>query len=171
MVNVLITITNSSARLSRRGPSFDPRSGQVSWVRFFRGFCSPVRQMSGRFRPPRFPNIIWSSLSSSLIIHYQRQWPEMLMRPKTLNIHTKTSQGNYYKTLLYSRIKEWKCFWDIWFFFLHQSLRSYWCLEEQGAKGLQNVWQLNDEIVAKFLLFNSQEESLTNQPTNQPIGF
>ena len=27
------------------------RSGQVSWVRFFRGFFSPVRQMSGSFRP------------------------------------------------------------------------------------------------------------------------
>ena len=26
-------------------------SGQVSWVRFFRGFSSPVRQMSGSFRP------------------------------------------------------------------------------------------------------------------------
>ena len=34
------------ARLSRSGPGFDPRSGQVSWVRFFRGFSSPVRQMS-----------------------------------------------------------------------------------------------------------------------------
>ena len=28
------------ARLSRSGPGFDPRSGQVSWVRFFRGFSS-----------------------------------------------------------------------------------------------------------------------------------
>ena len=39
------------ARLSRSGPGFDPRSGQVSWVRFFRCFSSPVRQMSGSFRP------------------------------------------------------------------------------------------------------------------------
>ena len=55
---------------------------------FFRGFSSPVRQMSGSFRPPRTPNIIWPSLSSSIIIHYGRQWPEMLTRPNTLNIHT-----------------------------------------------------------------------------------
>ena len=53
----------------------------------FRGFSSPVRQMSGSFRPPRSPNIIWASLSS-IIIHYGRQWPEMLMHPKTSNIHT-----------------------------------------------------------------------------------
>ena len=57
-----------SARLSRSGPGFDPRSGQVSWVRFFRGFSSPVRQMSGSFRPTRSPNIIWPSLLS-LVIH------------------------------------------------------------------------------------------------------
>ena len=69
------------ARLSRSGPGFDPRSGQVSWVRFFRGFSSLVRQMSGSSRPPRSPNIIWPSLSS-IIIHYGRQWPEMLTRPK-----------------------------------------------------------------------------------------
>ena len=45
------------ARLSRSGPGFDPRSGQVSWVRFLRGFSSPVRQMPGNFRPqcPRIP--------------------------------------------------------------------------------------------------------------------
>ena len=55
---------------------------------FFRGFSSPVRQMSGSFRPTRSPNIIWPSLSSSLIIHYGRQWPEILTRPKTSNIHT-----------------------------------------------------------------------------------
>ena len=36
-------------------PGLDPRSGQVSWVRFFRGFSSPVRQMSGSFRPPKVP--------------------------------------------------------------------------------------------------------------------
>ena len=33
-------------------------------MRFFRGFSSPVRQMSGSFMPPRSPNIIWPSLSS-----------------------------------------------------------------------------------------------------------
>ena len=44
---VLLTLTNKSrrqhARLSRSGPGVDPRSGQVSWVRFLRGFSSPVR--------------------------------------------------------------------------------------------------------------------------------
>ena len=54
----------------------------------FSGFSSPVRRMSGSFRPPRSPNIIWPSFSSSLIIHYGRQLPEMLTRPKILNIHT-----------------------------------------------------------------------------------
>ena len=63
------------------------RSGQISSVRFFRGFSSPVRQMSGSFRPPRSPNIIWPSWSS-ILIHYGRQWPELLTRPKTWNIHT-----------------------------------------------------------------------------------
>ena len=62
------------------------RSGQVSWVKFFRGFSSSVRQMSGSFRPPRSPNIIWPSLSSSIIIHYVHQWPEMLTCPKASNI-------------------------------------------------------------------------------------
>ena len=74
--------------LPHSGPRFDSRSRQVSWVRFLQGFSSPVRQMSGSLRPPRSPNIIWPSLSSSLIIHYGRQWPEMLTCPKTLNIHT-----------------------------------------------------------------------------------
>ena len=31
---------------------------------FFQGFSSPVRQMSGNFRPPRSLNIIWPSESS-----------------------------------------------------------------------------------------------------------
>ena len=53
----------------------------------FQGFSSPVRQMLGSFRPPKSPNIIWPSLSS-ILIHYGRQWPEMLMRPKSSNIHT-----------------------------------------------------------------------------------
>ena len=74
------------ACLSCSGPRFDPQLGQVSWVRFFQGFSSPVRQMSGSFRPPRSPNIIWPSFSSSLIIHYRHEWTEMLMPPKTLKI-------------------------------------------------------------------------------------
>ena len=52
----------------------------------FRGFPSPVRQMSGSFRPQRSPNNIWPSLSS-ILIHYGRQWPEMLTRPQTSNTH------------------------------------------------------------------------------------
>ena len=64
---------------------FDPRLGQVFWVRFFRGFSSTVRQMSGSFRPPRSPTIIWPSFSSSIIIHYGRQSPEILTCPKTNN--------------------------------------------------------------------------------------
>ena len=38
-----------------------PHTELVSWVRFFRGFCSLVRQMSGSFRPHGFPDIIWPS--------------------------------------------------------------------------------------------------------------
>ena len=48
---------------------------QWAWVRspvgtsflgeVFRGFSSPVRRMSGSFRPIKSPNIIWSSSSSS----------------------------------------------------------------------------------------------------------
>ena len=53
----------------RSGPGFYPRSKQVSWVRFFRGFSSPARQMPGSFKPPRSPNIISPSLSSPIIIH------------------------------------------------------------------------------------------------------
>ena len=34
---------------------------------YFRGFSSPVRRMSGSFRPTRSPNIIWPSLSSIFI--------------------------------------------------------------------------------------------------------
>ena len=52
------------ARLLRSGPGFDSRTWQVFWVRFFRGFSSPVRQLSGNFRPTRSPNIIWPPLSS-----------------------------------------------------------------------------------------------------------
>ena len=56
---------------------------QWAWVRspvgtsflgeVFRGFSSPLRQMPGSFRPPRSPNIIGPSLSSSILIHYGRQ--------------------------------------------------------------------------------------------------
>ena len=93
-VNQILSPHN--ARLSRSRPGFEPgRDRFPGWGFFlfcFFLFCfsSPVRQMSGSFRPPRFPNIIWPSLSS-FIIHYGRQWPEMLTRPKTLNVHTLSS--------------------------------------------------------------------------------
>ena len=64
------------------------RTSFLGEVFFGEGFSSPVRQMSGSFRPPRSPNIIWPSLLSSVIIHYGLQWPEMLTHPKTSNIHT-----------------------------------------------------------------------------------
>ena len=45
------------------GPGSIP-GHQVYWMRFFRSLSSPVRQMSGSFRPTSFPNIIWPSWSS-----------------------------------------------------------------------------------------------------------
>ena len=48
----------------------------------FSGFFLTCKPMSGSFRPPWFPNILWPSYSSKLI-HYGRQWPQMLTRPKT----------------------------------------------------------------------------------------
>ena len=38
------------------GHGFDHRLGLVSW-----GFSSPLRQISGSFRPSGSPNIIWPS--------------------------------------------------------------------------------------------------------------
>ena len=70
------------------GPGSIPSRDKFPGWGFFRGFSSPVRQMSGSFRPPRSPNIIWPSLSSSIIIHSRHQWPEMLTCPKTSKIHT-----------------------------------------------------------------------------------
>ena len=43
---------------------------------FFRGFSSPVRRIS------------FSHHNHPSLFHYGRQWLEMLMRPKTSNIHT-----------------------------------------------------------------------------------
>ena len=54
-------------------PGFDPLSGQVSWVRFFRGFSSPVRQMSGNFRPPKVPEY---HLAVVIIIPYSPCWDD-----------------------------------------------------------------------------------------------
>ena len=78
----MVTCTPVTQRARPRSPVGTSFLGEV-----FRGFSSPVRQMSGSLRPPRSPNIIWPSLSS-LIIHYGREWPEMLTRPKTSYIHT-----------------------------------------------------------------------------------
>ena len=81
----------------------------------FSGFFSPVGQMSGRFGPPRSPNFIWPSLSS-IIIHSGCQWPEMLTRSKTSNIHTHTTyigNGNYliYYISKYTEISEiWRVY-------------------------------------------------------------
>ena len=50
-------VTQRARVLSRVGTGL---LGEV----FFRGFSSPVRRMSGNFRPPRSPNIIWPPSSS-----------------------------------------------------------------------------------------------------------
>ena len=47
----IIQMNCTHARLSRSGSGFDPWSGQVSWVRFFRGFSSPVRQIREALGP------------------------------------------------------------------------------------------------------------------------
>ena len=70
------------------GPGSIPGKDKFPGWGLFSGFSSPVRQTSGSFGAPRPPYLIWPSLSSSIIIHYERQWPEMLTRPKTSNIHT-----------------------------------------------------------------------------------
>ena len=54
----------------------------------FLGFFLICKTDVRKLYAPRSPNIIWPSLSSPLIIHYECQWPEMLVRPKTSNIHT-----------------------------------------------------------------------------------
>ena len=82
-------------------PSVASPTSQLILQSFFRfyyvtGFSltSPGKlpMMSGSFRPPRSPNIIWPSLSS-IIMHYGRQWPEMLARPKTSNIQRCSTKG------------------------------------------------------------------------------
>ena len=41
------------------GPGSIPGRDKFPGRGFFRGFSSPVRRMSGSFRPPGSPNIIW----------------------------------------------------------------------------------------------------------------
>ena len=43
------------------GPCSIPGRDKFPGWGFFRGFSSPVRRMSGSFRPTRSPNIIWPS--------------------------------------------------------------------------------------------------------------
>ena len=87
--------TGSSMRACHAaGPGSIPGRDKFPGWSFFRGFSSPVRQMSGSFRPPRSPNIIWPSLSS-LIIHYWRHNDLRCWRAlKTSYIHT-NSGGEY----------------------------------------------------------------------------
>ena len=74
-----------SAPVTQRARVRSPVGTSLLGEVFVRGFSLPVRQMSGSFRHTRSPNIIWPSLSSSShIIHYGRQRPEMLTCPKTL---------------------------------------------------------------------------------------
>ena len=68
----LLWARRQHARLSRSGPGFYPQLGQVSWVRFFLSFSSPVRLMSGSFRPPRVPEY---HLAIIIITHYLLQAP------------------------------------------------------------------------------------------------
>ena len=79
------------ASVTQRTP-FPSPVGSCFLVRFFRGFSSPVRQMSGSFRPPCFPEyhlaviiilIIFTFLKwasercvSSIIFMLSRRWPQ-----------------------------------------------------------------------------------------------
>ena len=60
----------------------------------FSAFSSPIRQMSGSFRPLWSPNIIWLSLSSPIIIHTGANdlscW--RALKP-WIYIHTNTNMG------------------------------------------------------------------------------
>ena len=67
----------------------------------FSGFFLTCKTNVRKLQAPRSPNIIWPSLSSSLIIHYGHQRPEMLTRPKTLNIDTyKNDRRGHYSNIM-----------------------------------------------------------------------
>ena len=68
------------ARLSRSGPRFDPRFGQVSWVRFFRGISSSVRQMSGSVRASNVPEYHLAII----IINHHSLWALMTRDVKSV---------------------------------------------------------------------------------------
>ena len=57
------------ARLSRSGPKFDPRSGQVSWVRFFLTSKTNVRKLQA----PKVPEY---HLAVVIIIPYSPCWDD-----------------------------------------------------------------------------------------------
>ena len=64
-------------RLTGSRPGFDPRSGQVSWMRVLRGFSSSVRQMSGIFTPTGFPEYhlpITLMLIISALLEWMSEW-------------------------------------------------------------------------------------------------
>ena len=67
------------------GPGSIPGRDKFPGWGFF-GVFPHCKTNIGKLRPPSSPNIICPSLSSSLIIHYGRQWPEMLTRPEASNI-------------------------------------------------------------------------------------
>ena len=84
-----ISSMRQHARLSRSGPGFNPRSGQVSWVRFLSGFFLTCKTNVRKLSAPKGPRISFGHHNHPSFIHYGRQWwPEMLTRPKTSNIHT-----------------------------------------------------------------------------------
>ena len=91
-------VRRQHARLSRSGPGFDPRSGQVSWVRFCSWFFLTCKTNVRKLWAPKVPEY---HLAVIIITKNDgRQWPEVLTRPKTLNIHTYIQYRNAYRVLV-----------------------------------------------------------------------
>ena len=61
------------ARLSRSGPGFDPRSGQVSWVRFFSGFFLNCKTNVWKLQATKVPEY---HLAVVIIIPYSSCWDD-----------------------------------------------------------------------------------------------
>ena len=61
------------ARLSRSGPGFDPRSGQVSWVMFFSGFFLTCKTNVRKLQAHKFPEY---HLTAIILISYSPCWNE-----------------------------------------------------------------------------------------------
>ena len=70
----------------------------------FSGFFLPCKTNVRKLSAPRSSNIIWLSLLSSLIIHYGRQWPDVLTRPETSNMHTYILSTRMWEGWLWWRI-------------------------------------------------------------------